>query len=123
MMKNNVYTRLNKAREEKKREMRETELISARYPDVSSIVVTMEYKNRLAPAMRRTLNFYPGSHAFFEISCLGDGCVDGGLDITRTLNSMIRNHDESSQGNLLCSNHNSTASHADMSYRIAITYT
>ena len=122
-MKNNVYSRFNKAREEKKREMRETELISARFPDVSSIVVTMEYNNRFAPNMRRTLNFHPGSHAFFKISCLGDGCVDGGIDMTGVLTSMIRNHNESATGALHCSNSNPAVLHAGMSYQIAITYT
>ena len=106
-----------------KREMRETELISARYPDVSRIVVTMEYKNRFAPTMRRTLNYRPGSHAFFKVSCLGDGCVEGGLDMTVVLAKMVRNHDESAKGNLRCSNSDPAVLHAGMSYQISITYT
>jgi hypothetical protein len=121
-MKNNVYDRMKRAREEHLHEMRETELISARFPDVSGIVVTMRYSNRFAPAMRRTLNFRPGSHAFFKVNCLGEGCVDGGLDMTGIVTSMVRNHEALAKGTLFCSNSDPAPVHADMTYRISITY-
>lgn len=121
-MKNNVYAKRSKAREEKRRKMEEAGPISARFPGVSSIVVTMQYRKRFAPAMRRILNFLPGSHAFFKFNCLGEGCEDGGLDMTRVVTSMVRNHDTSAKGTILCSNSDTAAVHADMSYKIAIAY-
>lgn len=122
-MKQNVYDRMRKAKEEHLREMRETALISACFPDVTGIVVTMRYSNRYAPEMRRTLNFRPDSHAFFKISCLGEDCVDGGLDMTAIVTSMVGNHETLGQGALFCCNNDSESVHADMSYRISITYT
>lgn len=99
--------------------MQETELISVRFPDVSKIVVTMECKNRFAPTMRRTLNFRPASHAFFRVSCLDDGCVQGGIDMKGVLTSMIRNHDESAKGDPHCSNSAPAVLHAGISRQIS----
>ena len=117
-----MYTRNNKAREERVRQMREAELVSARFPDVSRIVVKMQYKHPKTPSMLRTLNYRPGSQAFFKMSCLGEGCVDGGLDMTRIINKMIRGHEKSVQRDIRCQNRDSEAVHANIAYKVSITY-
>lgn len=119
----NVYIKNNRAGEERKRQMHETKLISERFPEVSRIVVKMEYSGNSTPTMVRTLNFLPGSHAFFKMTCLGEGCDDGGLDLTGIVTSMIRNHRESGSGSLFCDGSTSNAVHSDMSYQVSITYT
>ena len=70
----------NEAREELKREVLSAGLMAERFPSVSSIVVKMNYKRGRTAALLRTVNFLPGSPAFFRISCLGEGCERGGLD-------------------------------------------
>jgi hypothetical protein len=117
-----MFIRNNKAREERARQIRETELMSARFPSVSKIVFSVQYKKKRGPSMLRTLNFRPGSHAFFKLNCLGEECVAGGLDITGIVSSMVRNHNESASGNLHCANSEPAAVHADMSYAVSITY-
>lgn len=117
-----MFSRSNKDSLERVRQMRETELIAAHFPGVSQIVVSMEYSKKRGPAMQRTLNFSPGNHAFFKLNCLGEGCVGGGLDITGVLTAMIRKHDESAAGSLHCSNSHAGTVHADMSYKVSITY-
>jgi hypothetical protein len=117
-----MYTRNNKAREERVRQMREADLVSARFPDVSRIVVKMQYKHPKTPSMLRTLNYRPGSQAFFKMSCLGEGCVDGGLDMTRIISKMIRGHEKSVQGDIRCQNRDPAAIHANIAYKVSITY-
>jgi hypothetical protein len=117
-----VYTSNYRNSQERARQRLETELISIRFPEVSGIVVSMEYRNQKGPPMSRTLNYRPDNHAFFKVNCLGAGCEGGGLDMTGVLTNMIRNHDRSAKGSLHCSNGDPGASHADMSYRVSITY-
>lgn len=62
--------------------------------------------------MLRTLNFRPGRHAFFELNCLGEGCAGGGLDISGVPAAMVRNHEETGEGNLHCTNSDSGTVHA-----------
>lgn len=121
-MKSNAYNVRNEAREERKRQMLDAGLVSEHFPDVSSIVVTMNYSRGSYPSVRRTLMFYPGSQAFFKITCLGDGCDDGGLDLTRSILRMIKSHEKSSKGELSCNNKDSAIVHPNVDYKVAITY-
>ena len=118
-----MYIKSNRAGEERKRQMQETKLISERFPDVSQVIVKMEYSGNRVPSMRRTLSFRPGNHAFFKMTCLGEGCEDGGLDFTGVVSSMISRHQESGSGNVFCDGSTSNAEHSDMSYQVSITYT
>ena len=99
-MKPNVYSRRKEAWEERKRQMLDAGLISDRFPDVSSIVVTMDYSRGTFSAVHRTMNFYPGSHAFFKISSLGEGSDEGGLDLTRFIHKMIGSRVKVGEGRL-----------------------
>ena len=121
-MRANVYNVRNEAREERKRQVLAAGLVSERFPDIASIVVTMNYSRGSFAAVLRTLNFYPGSHAFFRISCLGEGCDDGGLDLTNVLQRMIRGHIRSAKGELSCDNRDSAIVHPSVNYEVAITY-
>ena len=121
-MRSNVYSMRNEAREERKRQELATGLLSDRFPNVSSIVVTMNYGLGSRSAVLRTLNFYPGSHAFFRISCLSEGCDEGVLDLTRPIQKMIRSHETSAKGELSCDVNSPEVVHSDVDYRVAITY-
>ena len=85
-------------------------------------MIEMEYQTGGALSLKRTLNFYPESHAFFKVSCLGDECRDGHLNLTRPVTTMIKNHRTTASGSLSCTNRDPAAQHADMSYRVSIEY-
>ena len=121
-MRSKVYNLRNEAREERKRQVLEAGLVSDRFPGVQSIVVTMNYGRGSFPSLLRTVNFYPGSPAFFRISCLGDGCDDGGLDLTYVMQRMIRSHEKAAKGELSCDNKDAAIVHPNVDYQIAITY-
>lgn len=121
-MRRNVYNRKNEAKEERVRQELDAGLMSDRFPEVSNIVVKMKYVKEGATSLLRTLNFNPGSYAFFRISCLGEGCVDGGLDLTRVITTMIRNHKTSTKGELSCENKDPSAVHADIAYEVSMKY-
>jgi hypothetical protein len=112
----------NEAREELKREVLSAGLLAERFPAVSSIVVRMNYKRGRTSALLRTVNFLPASPAFFRISCLGEGCERGGLDLTWVIDSMIRRGERVSKGELRCMNQDPAILHADVDYDVAITY-
>jgi len=121
-MRSNVYNARNVAREEQKRQMLAAGLMSEHFPNVQSIVVTMNYTRGSYSSVFRTLNFYPGSPAFFKISCLGDGCEEGGLDLTYVMHRMIRSREKSSKGELRCDNRDAAIVHPNVDYEVAITY-
>jgi hypothetical protein len=121
-MRRNMYNRKNEAREERLRQKLDAGLISDRFPEVSNIVVKMKYVSEGATSLLRTLNFYPESSAFFRMSCLGEGCDGGGLDLTRVITTMIRNHKTSAKGELGCENKDPAAVHADIAYEVSLKY-
>lgn len=117
-----MYNARNEAREELKRERLAAGLMSDRFPGVSSIVVTMNYKGDRTSSLLRTVNFFPDSPAYFRISCLGEGCERGALDLTWVINRMVRGRDRSAKGELRCENQDPAVRHADVDYDVAITY-
>jgi hypothetical protein len=121
-MRSKVYQMRNEAREEQKRQMLAAGLMSDVFPDVQSIVVTMNYTKGTFSSVLRTLNFYPGSPAFFKVSCLGDGCTAGGLDLTYVMHRMIRSHERSAKGKLGCVNRDAAVVHPHVDYEVAVTY-
>lgn len=121
-MRSNVYNVRNEVREDRKRQTLAAGLMSDRFPAVSSIVVTMNYGKGTHSAVFRTLNFYPGSSAFFRISCLSEGCDQGSLDLTHSLRSMIGRRETSAKGELSCDNKDAAIVHPRVEYQVAITY-
>lgn len=98
-------------------------LLSERFPDVESIVITMSYyqKGSVLVLMKRTVNVFPGSPAYFLMECVKNDCTDGGFDLDSVVTSMVRGHRESGNGELLCHGNNSSG-HARIDYSIAIQY-
>jgi hypothetical protein len=83
----------------------------------------MMYKQQgIANPIHRVMNFSPGSYAFFKVDCLSDDCVDGGFDMSRVITSMIRNHSESTKGELGCDDDGPRPGHSKIVYEIAIQY-
>lgn len=117
-----MYNSRNEAREERMRQQQAAGVMGERFPGVESIVVTMNYKRERTSSILRTLHFNPGSTAFFKISCLGEGCDNGGLDLTPVIHRMIRGKDKSSKGELSCENSDPAVIHADVDYNVTITY-
>ena len=117
-----MYKRKNEATEERARQKLDSGLISDDFAEVSNIVVKMKYVKEGTTSLLRTLNFYPESHAYFRMSCLGEGCEDGGLDLTRVITTMIKNHKTSAKGELSCKNKDPSAVHANIAYEVSLKY-
>lgn len=118
---------IGRQRNEERLERRQQKLdagpLSARYPDVASIVIAMDYfKKGSGPAfMQRTVNFFPGSAAYFLMECMGERCVSGGFDFEPIIHTMVKGRVESAKGELLCPG-NDASGHRRVDYAIAIQY-
>jgi hypothetical protein len=122
-MRASLYSTRNDAREQRKRDLLDAGLMSGRFPEVASVVVTMNYKHERASAsVLRTLHFNPASPAYFKISCLGEGCEGGGLDLNPLIARMVRSREKSAKGRLHCENSDPAVVHAQVDYNVAITY-
>lgn len=121
-MRSSQYSIRNEAHAELLRKERAAGLMSERFPGVASIVVTMNYKGGRTLSLLRTVNFFPKSYAYFRISCLGEGCEQGALDLTWVINRMVRGRDRLAKGELMCENRDPAVRHADVDYGITITY-
>ena len=82
----------NAARLERAQERRDAGSMEERFPEVASIVLTMDYRHRGLTSILRSFSYDPASFAYFRVSCLWKECDDGGFDLTRVITSMIRNH-------------------------------
>ncbi len=112
------------ARGEKIQQRINAGLLSARFPEVTGITIHMTYYQKgVNPVlMERTVNFFPGSYAYFNMECMSRDCVDGGFDFDRTIASMVRGHRESAEGELVCEGHNVSTDHSKVGFRIVIGY-
>lgn len=126
VMGSNLYREQLEALEERNRQMEATELMSARFPGVRSIVVTMNYVHGAGSPVRRTLSFYPENHAFFRIGPPGQERDGGGIDLTYLIHRMVRSRDRVGAGDFTRrpegegSAQESAGHRGD--YRVAITY-
>jgi hypothetical protein len=87
-----MLNRNAQAKIERTQERLDAGFVSKHFPEVASIVISMMYKQKGAKSLLRTLNFSTDSYAFFKVTCLSEGCVDGGFDMTQIVASVIRNH-------------------------------
>jgi hypothetical protein len=108
---------------ERKQQKIDAGLISARYPSIASIVITMDYyqKGSGPVIMKRTVNFTPGSPAYFLMECMKNDCINGGFDLDPVIAKMVKGRLESGDGELTCPGNNSSG-HARICYSIAIQY-
>jgi hypothetical protein len=119
-----MFNRNNQARMERNQQRVDAGFVSTHFPGVANIVISMMYKQKgVANPIKRIVNFFPGSYAFFKLDCLSKDCVDGGFDLTRIINSMIRNHSEASKGELGCDDSGPRFNHSNIVYEVAIQYT
>ena len=121
-MRSNVYTARNAVWMERQRQILAAGLVSERFPGVSSIVVTMHYNRGRNSALLRTLNFYPGSPAFFKVSPVGDEGEDGAPDLTNFISRMIGEHQGSAKGEVGGGRGGEVAVHPKVDYEVAIAY-
>ncbi len=101
---------------------REAGSVATHFPEVANIVMNMTYNQRGAKSILRTFNFTPNSYAFFIVNCLRQDCVDGGFDLTQVITAMIRNRRVEVKGALSCKGTDSSTSHSDIVYEVAIQY-
>ncbi|MBC8412501.1 MAG: hypothetical protein ISR96_11175 [Nitrospira sp.] len=118
-----MFNRNNQAKIDRKQERLDSGFMASHFPDVSSIVISMLYKEKgIANPISRVVNFSPASHAFFKVDCLSKDCIDGGFDMTRLITSMINNRSETSSGELGCDDSGPRPDHANITYEVAIQY-
>jgi hypothetical protein len=110
------------AKAEKKQQKIDAGFMSSIFPGVASIIISMEYRQKgIRQPLPRTVNFYPGSYAFFRVDCLSKECVEGGFDFTHIMNSMVRGHKKTSNGEITCEG-GPAAEHSAIDYEVAIQY-
>jgi len=103
-------------------------VISDRFPTVAGMVIYMTYyHNAENPIlMQRTVNFFPESHAFFNLECMIKGCENGGFDLKRIISKQIKNKKKVIKGDLSCNGTigevQAKQSHSRIDYEINITY-
>lgn len=104
----------------------ESGLVSDRFPKVSGMVILMTYyqSGKNPVLMKRIVNVFPTCFAYFHMECMIKGCVDGGFDLTATINDMIKNHKKLSKGKLSCKGKLNSVEddHASIAYEIQIQY-
>ncbi|MCL4458125.1 MAG: hypothetical protein M1147_00110 [Nitrospirae bacterium] len=118
-----VSKQKNVARLERKQHKADAGLMSTRYPNVASVIIFMNYyqKSTGRTIMQRTVNFLPGSSAYFHMECMGYDCVDGGFNLEPVINTMMKGRLKSGKGELLCAG-NDSSSHTRIDYKIDIQY-
>ncbi|MBI5196505.1 MAG: hypothetical protein HZA10_09300 [Nitrospirae bacterium] len=114
--------RRKEAKAEKTQQKLDAGFISTHFPEVANIVISMRYTQSGTKLLLRTVNFAPGSAAFFKLDCLGKECIDGGFDLKQVITAMIRNHNAAAKGELNCGSSGSCKDHAAIVYDVAIKY-
>jgi hypothetical protein len=101
-------------------------LISERYPKVSGMVINMTYYHKAENPvlMQRTVNFFPTSHAYFNMECMIRGCEGGGFDLTRIIKKQIKDKKKVAKGEMICKGKNGelVSNHSHIIYEINIQY-
>ncbi len=123
-MNNSLNSRKNAARTERLQQRLDAGFVANQFPDVASIVISMIYNQKgIKESLPRTVNFFPGSYAFFRVNCLSKECVDGGFDLTQVIAGMVGKRKEAAKGELSCEGNGSSADHSAIVYEVSIKYT
>ncbi len=121
-----IYRDRCDANVERKQQRQAASLISKRFPEVSSIVIEMQHHRSGIKEIliARTLNFSPGTYAYFHIECLNRDCSDcsQGFDLDQVVASMVRCRAVSRDGQLDCKGNGLTSGHVNITYKITIQY-
>ncbi len=101
-------------------------IIADRFPTVAGIVINMTYyHNAENPIlMHRTVNFFPESHAFFNLECMIKGCEEGGFNLKRIISKQIKDKKKVIRGEMSCKGKSGDlrANHSSIDYEINISY-
>jgi hypothetical protein len=123
-MNHNVNSSRNIARKESQQRKLDAGLVSAQFPEVAGIVISIMYhQSGTQKAFPRVINFFPESYAFFRVNCLSKDCIEGGFDFTQIISGMIRNHRNDTKGDICCEGDGHSISLATtVDYEVAIKY-
>lgn len=122
MVNNNKHAAIMEKKQEIMRQKSEAGSVATRFPEVASIIMNMTYNQKGSRSILRTFHFTPDSYAFFVVNCLRQDCVDGGFDLTQVITAMIRNRTMDVKGALSCKGTETSTSHSDIVYEVAIKY-
>lgn len=97
-------------------------VISERYPQVEALTMGITYYRgpQNSVVMVRTINFFPTSDAYFDMPCLIKDCTNGGFDLTKTVDELIKSGRKSKCGKMPC--RGKDPSHASIAYEITVQY-
>jgi hypothetical protein len=113
-------------KEQNKQKKLASGLISENFPKISSIVIHMQYYQKLSDKvfMVRTVNFSPSSYAYFHIDCLTKSCLNGGFEFSPVVSGLIKKRKKSGKGTFVCNGKNDSLAkgHVNISYTISIKY-
>jgi len=123
-MKKITNTEKNIAKMEKRKLKLESGLISEHFPDIESIFIKINnsYGKKNPIKIAREFKFIPESQAYFNIECLNKNCLDGGFDLAGVIDTMIKSHTGSGEGELSCNGSELSPEHSHISYKITINY-
>ena len=111
------------AKAEKKQQRDEAGILSALFPKVARISISMMYNQTgVLEPLSRTINFFPGSYAIFRLNCLCSECGEGGFDFSQAIKRMVKTRKTASKGKTSCDNCDSPEC-SDVAYSITIEYT
>ena len=119
----NRKMKMSMAKADKKQQNIDAGVLSARFPEVASIVISMKYRQvGVLEPFHRTVNYFPGSYAVFKVNCLNEGCIDGGFDFSKTISAMVKDLKNVSRGELSCKGCSRDADFSHVMYDITIRY-
>jgi hypothetical protein len=119
---NSKHAAMMEKKQEIMRQKTEAGSVATRFPEVASIIMSMTYSQKGSGSILRTFHYTPDSYAFFVVNCLRQDCVDGGFDLTQGVTAMIRNRKADVKGTLSCKGTDSSTSHSDIIYQVAVQY-
>lgn len=110
------------AKAAKKQQSLESGTISALFPKVTKITISMKYAKigALEPLLR-IVNFTPDSAAILKVSCLCADCPDSGFDFAKILKTMVKGHKTTAKGEISCDNCSSPEC-SNVAYTITIKF-
>ena len=122
-MKHNANSRKNAVRTERLQQKAEAGFVSAHFPEVTDIAISMIYNQiGLNKSLLRTVNFFPDSYAFFRIDCVNRDCLEGGFDLTKVITSTIGKRGHSAKGKLSSQGRGPAEGHSAITYEVVIRY-
>ncbi|MDA8169316.1 MAG: hypothetical protein M0Z59_06405 [Nitrospiraceae bacterium] len=101
--------------------------LSERFPQVSSITIhIVHYYGTTGPVfMEQTVNMVPSSNVYLlHMQCMGGKCINGGFDLTSSVEELVRNNKKSGKGKMVCGEKDAygASNHASICYDISIKY-